>query len=407
VDGDVPCIQLAINIVAHGGCDISGSGIAPDPCPAGAGDLEFHRMIPGSNVGLNQVFNLDLIGVPPVTHPYGAYSYEKLGVPVSLTYQRSLVNFYASRVLDDQGNFLHFQCVKQTVTQEFFFNTANMYATAEYDEIAPPRYRSVSVTISGVYRFTTRDEYFETGEDDTQVSNGTIFHEVFNPGVLNPSTLFGSSIANDVTKPASCDFGHDNMFSDGTCTVSATAENDCFDFPPVYKAIPCGSPPAHILSEIYVDVARVQGGGGFNRFPYHQAWPYMLTDELMIDTLETPGVSTLVVQGCFPRVVLCGGGSPLPFDDGTKPPAANSAYFGGFQFYPDGGAHVPGPAGDFDWSLDTCPGPAPMMASPDDNPLKKKGMVSEAQLDAMGASPEDEARRMRQGGCCSPPEPID
>lgn len=41
------------------------------------------------------------------------------------------------------------------------------------------------------------------------------------------------------------------------------------------------------------------------------------------------------------------------------------------------------------------------------NPLKKRGMVSEAQLDAMGADPEAEGRRARQGGCCDPPRAID
>ncbi|MGV6814241.1 MAG: hypothetical protein ACWA5W_04425 [Phycisphaerales bacterium] len=392
-----------MSIPTHPGCEGTPDPVS-DSCPSGS--LPSVRMIPGGSIGLNRVHNLTLTSTLPQTHPYGTYVYASLGVPVSLTYQHSSVQFLSSLV-DDGGGSSHFQCLKQTVIRDYFFTTADIHATAIYDQVAPPKVLGVSVSMSGTARTTIRQQFLETGEDTTTTSTFSIYHPVFAQTGNGHTDNFGVSIPNTVVRPAGCDEVHAAIFSEGACTVTASVNNKCFDFPPVYRAIPCGSPPPNILSEIFVDLVRVQNLNGTARYPYHSGWPYVLLDELVPNTLETQGVSTNQVQGCFPRVVLCGGGSPLPFDEAYRPLSANSAYFGAFQFYPDGGAWVPGPAGEFDWSLDTCPGPAPLMAAPDDNPLKKKGMVSEAQLEAMGATPEDEARRMRQGGCCSPPEPID
>jgi|GEM_PF-3750653 len=77
--------------------------------------------------------------------------------------------------------------------------------------------------------------------------------------------------------------------------------------------------------------------------------------------------------------------------------------------------YQPGALQDLTYSTDSCPSPAPLMAGSGGGELtavsrsikptlKKKGMVSEAELDAMGADPETEKRRTKQGGSCGSPE---
>lgn len=403
-NGDtVPCVEVTFSVPQES-CFFDYEPQVP-PLPFCQSVEDWQHWIAGGTSGHNMTFRVPMIGSVPSTHPYGSYSYHIDDAPISASYQfvRHLVTGHQY----DGPSGVEYDCLTQDSVESFTFTRAEINVDVNFNEDGTNRVIRCTLSLHGRKRFTVERKCSNSDCDlSTESLTNLFIGGVFQGDHIGSTNVvaLGESIANGEVNTG-CPSGFGGPIAGGSAVVRQTSDLSCFEYPPVFRAVACGTPPNGVPSEIFVDVSTIPATDPPKMNPRHSNWTFKLTNEQLPNTLPTSNVSWSEFP-CYPSATSCDGTlGPYAVDTSIMPLAAQTGYIGGVQVVLDGGGEVPGPAHDVDWSDDLCPAgsPAPLIASP----LKKTGMMTEAQLDAMGADPEREKRRLRQGGCCSPPSPID
>ena len=218
--------------------------------------------------------------------------------------------------------------------------------------------------------------------------------------------FFGTTIPN-VVGPLQC-FNGPNDSHRFLRLGDAVAEqpDECGTLDYFYLWRKCGS-----TETISVDLATRPSSGGANVI--YNGDLYVPTGE---QTDITPVSVTWTGNSCteYPVLKSCTTEFRVTYDPASKPSDAITGFFFGQQMYPVAEFSTTSPS-PITWSTDPCPGITLVAPARSSGPRqvranagklttpRKRGLVSESELEAMGADPEQEAQSLKQGGCCDPP----
>jgi len=417
IDGDVPCITVTFSGINATSCTLDlGDGSTNSACDDAPHD--YYKWIAGSVSGINQTFRLPVVSANTPTHPFGVYTYQ-IVAPVVVAYRAVTRSYFPDLINPDPVEYVCADTYRQDI---YSYESATITVEVNYVDGVDPEVTEISIDLDGTYILNTTTNHPIDGSSTSETVNTSwSYTGASSQGLFSTSNLsadLGESVANNNTIIAGCTSSQRSIFAGGSAVVNPSPSNICFDFPTTYKAVACGTPPSGVDPEIFVDIDdKPTGADTQDRFPFHQSWPYNLTDERFEKVLPSSGV-TWGAAGCYPAAKACAFEFYAPFDEGLKPLDAITAFTAGLQFDLSTIIYQPGPVQDLTYSTDPCPGsPAPLMArgstatdsvnSAAPDPTKKSGMVSEAELEVLGADVETEKRRASQGGCCGVPTQTD
>lgn len=419
LDGsDISCIQLQLGDFQGTSCEVD-QGAEFGVC-AGKPNKTLRRVF-GSPTGLGQMMKLGITSTP-ITPPYGVYTY---GFSSSDTADHKPIDWAVELYTRD-----HFEdtipaptvCVEgRNYTRVRASKINSVLVGIDYQPGVDPVVVSVIVGLAG-----HEDKLFQTisprpseGTTTTTDTTNPVNPWGFDNPFKSPTGPFaiGVAIANEDKINTFCSFGGMDVGGFiGSATVTLDPDDTCLEALRIYKAVACGDSGV-LPSVIYVDLGTRSDAdlAAGDLMPFSGGQGYVLTDEHFPG--ETPTAVVWSNAKCYPLVHLCGDPSTVGGYNPHDRPA-------GMQTLVDGSSDrwIPttGSSSTIDvvgtWENTPCPGGL-LMAPPTNeiqsysssnrSGLRKTGLVSEAELDAMGGSPEQEAAKLKQGGCCDPPRAID